>query len=318
MKARALKTAVAFYLESRRRLGFALESEGALLENLVRHARQLRHRGPLTSRLVLNWAQVPPPANPRRRARRLEAVRHFARFWVAFDPRTQIPPAGLFGSAYGCRGPVHIYTPQEIAALLAAAQRLPPPESLHALIFSTLLGLLACTALRISEALQLTLTDWQPAEAVLTLRQAKFGQSRYVPLAPSATTALNTYLQARTKAFPKGNSCALFLNRQGQGLTYRQVGTTFGVLRNQLGWQDKRPHPRLHDLRHTFAVECLLDWYRQGQEELNAKILSLAVYLGHRNIRHTYWYLSAVPELLALGSARWAKALAPQEGAAHE
>jgi integrase len=318
MKARALKTAVAFYLQSRRRLGFALESEGALLENLVRHARQLRHRGPLTSRLALNWAQVPPPANPRRRARRLEAVRHFTRFWVAFDPRTQIPPAGLFGSAYGGRGPVHIYTPQEIAALLAAAQRLPPPESLHALTFSTLLGLLACTGLRISEALQLTLTDWQPAEALLTIRQAKFGQSRYVPLSPSAAAALKGYLAARTKAFPRGNSGALFLNRQGQGLTYRQVGTTFGALRNQLGWQDKRPHPRLHDLRHTFAVECLLGWYRQGQEELNAKILSLAVYLGHRNIRHTYWYLSAVPELLDLGSARWAKALAPQEGAAHE
>jgi integrase len=91
-------------------------------------------------------------------------VQHFARFWVAFDPRTQIPPAGLFGSAYGCRGPVHIYTPQEIAALLAAAQQLPPPESLHALTFSTLLGLLACTGLRISEALQWTLTDWQPAD----------------------------------------------------------------------------------------------------------------------------------------------------------
>ena len=105
---------------------------------------------------------------------------------------------------------------------------------------------------------------------------------------------------------------------RGQALTCWQVGTTFGVLRNQLGGQDQRPHPRLHDLRHTFAVECLLGWYRQGQAELNAQILSLAVYLVHRNIRPTCWYLSAVPELLDLGSARWAKALAPQEGAAHE
>jgi len=85
-----------------------------------------------------------------------------------------------------------------------------------------------------------------------------------------------------------------------------------------LGWQNQQPRPRLHDLRHTFAVECLLGWYRQGQAELNAKIFSLAVYLGHRNIRHTYWYLTAVPELLALGSARWAKSLAPQKGAAHD
>jgi integrase len=189
---------------------------------------------------------------------------------------------------------------------------------LHALTFSTRLGLLACTGRRISEALQWTWTDWQPAEALLTIRQAKFGPSRYVPLSPSAAAALQGYWAARAKAFPRGNSGALFLNRPGQGLTDRQVGTPFGVLRNQLGWQDQRPHPRLHDLRHTFAVECLLGWYRQGQEELNAQILSLAVYLGHRNLRPTYWYRSAVPELLARGSARWAKALAPQEGAPHE
>jgi integrase len=213
---------------------------------------------------------------------------------------------------------VHIYTPREIAALLAAAQQLSPQQSLRPLTFSTLLGLLACTGLRISEALQLALADWEPAQAVLTIRQAKFGQSRHVPLASSATTALNTCLQARAKAFPKGNSDALFLNRQGQRLTYREAGGTFATLREQLNWQDQQPRPRLHDLRHTFAVECLLGWYRQGQEELNAKILSLAVYLGHRNIRHTYWYLSAVPELLALGSARWAKALDSRKGAAHE
>ena len=131
------------------------------------------------------------------------------------------------------------------------------------------------------------LADWEPAQAVLTIRQTKFGQSRYAPLAPSAATALNTYLQARAKAFPKGNSCALFLNRQGKGLTYREASATFVALRQQLNWQHQRPRPRLHDLRHTFAVACLLGWYRQGQEELNAKILSLAVYLGHRNIRHT-------------------------------
>jgi integrase len=213
---------------------------------------------------------------------------------------------------------VYIYTPREIAALLAAAQQLSPQESLRPLTFSTLLGLLACTGLRISEALQLALADWEPGQAVLTIRQAKFGQSRYGPLAPSATTALNTYLQARAKAFPKGNCGALFLNQQGQRLTYREAGGTFATLREQLNGQDQQPRPRLHDLRHTFAVECLLGWYRQGQEELNAKILSLAVYLGHRNIRHTYWYLSAVPELLALGSARWAKALDSRKGAAHE
>ena len=317
MKARSLKAAVAFYLQSRRGLGFALESEGCLLNNLVAYARQVHHRGPLSTELALNWVQIPSPATARRRARRWEAVRHFALFWAAFDPRTQIPPAGLFGAAYG-RVPVHLYTPQEIATLLGAAQRLSGPGALPAQTFGTLLGLLACTGLRISEALALDLSDWQPAQGLLTIREAKFGQSRYVPLSPSGTRALEAYLCHRAQALARLRSSALFLNSQGQRLTYRQAGRTFDALRRQLGWQDQRPRPRLHDLRHTFAVECLLGWYRQGQEELNAKILSLAVYLGHRNIRHTYWYLTAVPELLALGSARWAKALASQNGAAHD
>jgi integrase len=317
MKTRSLKDAVGFYLHSRRRLGFKLESEGALLENFLQHAQELGHRGALTSELALSWAQVPPPTNSLRRARRLEAVRHFALFWAAFDPRTQVAPAGLFGPTYR-RVAVHIYTPEEKAALLAATRQLCPPESLYPLTFSTLLSLLACTGLRISEALGLELADWEPTEAVLTIRQTKWGQSRYVPLAGSAATALNAYLRARAKAFPRAKTSALFLNQRAKPLAYGQAGQTFAALRHQLGWQAKQPRPRLHDLRHTFAVECLLGWYRQGQEQLNAKILSLAVYLGHRNIRHTYWYVTAVPELLALGSARWALALSSQKGAACE
>jgi integrase len=247
----------------------------------------------------------------------LEAVRHFARFWATFDPRTQVPPAGLFGPAYR-RVPVHIYTTQEIAALLAAARQPLPHPSRVPLSFCTLLGLLACTGLRISEALQLELADWDRTQAVLTIRQSKFGQSRYVPLSASATLALNTYLRTRTRTFPQARSAALFLDQRAKPLAYWQAGQSFAALRRQLGWQNKQPRPRLHDLRHTFAVECLRRWYHQGQEELNAKILSLAVYLGHRNIRHTYWYLTAVPDLLALGTQRWAQALKVEKGASGE
>jgi site-specific recombinase XerD len=317
MKRCSLKKAVAYYLKSRRSLGFALRSEGALLENLVEYARKLTHRGPLTTELALAWAQAPAPTKSMQRARRLEAVRHFATFWQAFEPGTQVPPAGVFGPAYR-RVPVHIYTPQQIASLLRCAQGLLPHETLRSKSISTLLGLLACTGLRVSEALQLQLLDWDPAQAVLTVRQAKFGQSRYVPLAPSATVALNGYLRVRAKAFPKTKACALFLDPRGQPLSYAQVHRTFAQLRQQLSWQDQRPRPRLHDLRHTFAVECLQRWYRKDQKELNAKILSLAVYLGHRNIRNTYWYLSAVPQLLALASARWTKSLSCRKGAAHD
>jgi len=88
-------------------------------------------------------------------------------------------------------------------------------------------------------------------------------------------------------------------------LSYAQASKTFRFLRRRLGW-NQPPLPRLHDLRHTFVVTRLLEWYRHGQDHVDHKILALATYLGHRNIRHTYWYLSAVPELLALASARLA------------
>jgi len=243
MKTRSLKGAVGFYLQSRRRLGFALEKEGRLLQNLVEYARKLGHRGPLTRDRALDWAQVPPPDKPLQRARRWVAVRHFALFWAAFDPRTQIPPAGWFGSAYGHRRPVHIYTPQQISALLVAAAQLPPPGNPRT--FGALLGLLACTGLRISEALQLQLADWDARQAVLTIRQSKFGQSRYVPLSPSASRALSAYLEARAKAFGKCRSSALFLDAQAKPLAYGQVGHTFAALRDQLGWQEQRPLRRI-------------------------------------------------------------------------
>jgi integrase/recombinase XerD len=315
MKRLALAAAVAFYLQSRRRLGFALESSGALLGNLVHYGQQVHHRGPLTTQLALDWAQA-PASGSLSRARRLEAVRQFALFWVVFDPRTQVPPAGLFGPAHR-RQPVHIYTPAEITALLSAAQTVSWADGQPLQYLRPLLGLLACTGLRISEALALRLSDWDPQAAVLTIRQSKFGQSRYVPLSPTAADALKGYLQARGGAFPKAQSDALFLNKHGRSLAYGRVNRAFGALRQQLGWR-QQPRPRLHDLRHTFAVNCLLGWYCTGEQELNARILSLAVYLGHRSIRHTYWYLSAVPELLALASARWDKASTTRKGVPHE
>lgn len=317
MKTNSLSSAVAFYLESRRQLGFALKKDAALLQNLVEYARKTGHRGPLSTQLALNWAQLAPPAPSRQRAQRLVAVRHFALFWASFDPKTQIPPGDVFGSAYGRRGPVHIYTPEEITELMTTA-KLPSRDNPCPDTLAHLLGLMACTGLRISEALGLQVEDWDPAQAVLTIRESKFGQSRYVPLSTGAARIFAQYVQERTRSFSKAKARALFLNQRGQPLRYRQVSIIFGALRQQLGWHHQQPRPRLHDLRHTFTVNCLLGWYRNGQEELNAKILSLATYLGHRNIRHTYWYLTAIPELLVLGSARWAKALASQKGPAHD
>ena len=308
MRTQGLSGAINFYLQSRRRLGFALQSQGRLLGNLAHYARHCRHRGPLTIDLALRWVESASPDSPGRRARRLEIVRHFALFWQAFDDRTQVPPSGLYGPKHR-RVAVHIYTPREITALLEAAQEHSLSQSPHLSPYVTLFGLLASTGLRISEALGLQSGDWDSRQAVLTIRRSKSGESRYVPVTPSVARVLNQYTQARSQGSPCAHSKQFFLDEKGRSLRYAQVNRMFCRLRKQLGWQSQRPRPRLHDLRHTFAVTTLVVWYRQGQAELNAKILSLAVYLGHRNIGDTYWYLTAVPELLALGCSRWAQAL---------
>lgn len=318
MKPRSLSDAADFYLKSRRSLGFALRSQGSLILSLVDYARRRGHRGPLTTELSLRWVQEASPEHLGRRARRLQVVRQFALFWKAFDHRTEVPPSGLFGPSHR-RVPVHIYTPDELRALLKAAGDEPSCKSLNQSPYTTLFGLLACTGLRISEALELNGEDWDPLSRVLTIRKTKSGQSRYVPVSSSAALALNEYWQSRSKHFASSVSPRFFLNEQGRLLCYSQVRETFCGIRRQLGWHSLSPLPRIHDLRHTFAVTALLGWYRQGQREINAKILSLAVYLGHRNIRHTYWYLTAVPELLALGSLRWEKAIThPRSGGVRE
>lgn len=301
---RSIAQAVDFYLETRRSLGFSLVEEGRLLRSLADYSLTVHHHGPLTAELAMAWARLPAQADPLWWARRLQSSQRLARFWHAFDPRTPIPPSGVFGPAYR-RLPVHLYTPEEISALWDAAATLPPQDSLRSGTFQTLLGLLACTGLRISEALQLRLEDVDATAGTITIRRSKGGQSRCLPLLPDALGALQAYRRARGRHHPQTGCPNLFLNLHGQALSYSQAEKTFSRLRRTLGWSQS-PLPRLHDLRHTFCVARLLAWYRQGEGRVDQKILALATYLGHRNIRHTYWYLSAVPELLALATARLA------------
>ena len=294
--------AIDFYLKTRRALGVALKTEETHLRSLARYAQQVQAPGPLTAALALAWAQLPQRTASVWWARRLGIVRRLARFWQAFDPQVQVPPAGVFGPGPR-RRPVHIYTPGEISDLLAATATLGPARSLRPATFRTLLGLLACTGLRVSEAVQLQSHDFDPVAGTLLIRRAKGGQSRYVPLQSSAVAALQAYRRRRQAQAPQPRSPAFFLTHKGRPLSAKQAGYAFRRLRQQLGWTQV-PRPRLHDLRHTFAVARLLAWQRRGHTAVDRKILALATYLGHRNIHHTYWYLSAVPALLALASQR--------------
>jgi len=307
-----LTQAVHYYLDQRRQWGFALQAEARVLRQLVRYAWEQKHTGPLTTQLVLGWAQQPVSAAPHWWARRLAIARRFARFWKVLDPRTEMPPSGLFGPACS-RGPVHLYTREQIAQVLQAAGTLEPVESLRPLAFQTLWGLLACTGLRVGEALRLQFEDFDPGAATLTVRRSKCGRSRCLPLHATTVAALKTYRERRQQYFPWTSHRHLFLSLTGRPLARSQAEETFRTLRAQLGWS-YIPQPRLYDLRHHFAVERLLDWYRQGQTQMEQRIHALATYLGHRQIRHTYWYLSAAPELLALASARAAAATAGAGG----
>lgn len=307
MKPLSLGKAVGFYLEKRRQLGFALKADGQMLRQLARYAAGRRHRGPLTTRLALAWAQSPAGASRLWWALRLDTVRRFAVFWSAFDPRTQVPPAGVLGPAYRRRA-VHLYTPQEIAQLMQAAGQL---GGLDGLTFRALLGLLACTGLRIGEALRLETRDIDWTAGSLTIRHSKFGRSRCVPLHPSSLSALKRYhRKQRPHRSPASPDNFFLWRKQGRAIAYKKAAATFRTLCDQLGWTQE-PVPRLHDLRHTFAVGCLMDWHR-GKDEPAAKVLALATYLGHGSLKDTYWYLSAVPELFALVHAR-----RPQPGGPH-
>jgi len=310
----SLSRAVDFYLRSRRRLGFGLKTDEKLLRSLVAYAHRVGHMGPLTESFALEWARLPAKANSTWWAKRLLVVRGFGRFWRAFDPKVQVPPAGVFGSS-NRRRQVHIYTAKEISLLLQSAASLPPMHGQRAATFRTLLGLLACTGLRISEALKLQVSDFDHRAGTLMIRQSKSGQSRIVPLKPSSIRALEAYLDVCQKRRWRSMAPAFFLAGKDMPLSYETASNTFGSLRKRLNWV-ATPRPRMHDLRHTFAVNRLLAWQRQGGDAVNQKVLALATYLGHRNIRHTYWYLSAIPELLAIASARLAEY--PCREVAHE
>ena len=314
MRPSALTAQVEEYRATRQKLGFALRVEGEELLRFARYAESIGHNGPLTIELAVRWATTAASKYPRYRARRLDAVRRFAKYRQLFDPKTEVPPGGLLGPSCRSRPSPHIYSGQEIEELLRAASRLGPAGGLRPRTYVTLFGLLACTGLRISEALRLTCTDVDLNAGVLTVAESKFHRSRLVPLHPSTTRALRAYADKRASHRWSGDSNAFFLTERGTSLKYRRVLMNFWALRQQLGWTETRGlKPRIHDLRHTFAVRRLLGWYEEGVE-VGQRIVALSTYLGHVKVKDTYWYLTATPELLAATARRCELAAPPNIG----
>lgn len=302
-----LAQAVERYLETRRAFGFALVQEAVELGSFVRYAQALGHQGPLSASLALQWAQQPQQCARAYWARRLDIVRGFAQFWLAYEPRTQVPPRGCLGPSSRRRA-VHIYSRQEVGALLRSAADLDRVHPWRARTFCAVVGLLDCTGLRIGEALALTDQDIDWSAGILTVRHGKGGRQRLLPVHTSTLQALQAYRALRDKAMAPRVAPRLFVGVRGQSLGYCAIGPVFRKLCRNLGWIQP-PVPRLHDLRHTFAVRTLLGWYRSG-ESIGPKLCTLSTYLGHQHLAHTYWYLTSVPELMQLCQERFATAQA--------
>lgn len=289
------------YLAVRRALGYKLVGEGQLLAGFVTFAEEVGAAS-VTTDLAVAWTTKTTSASPAYLARRMRVVRSFARWCHTVDPATEIPSVDLFPSRKHRPTP-YLFTDAEVTALMAAARELAQP--LRAATFETLIGLLAATGIRISEAMRLDRDDLDKANRLLIVRDSKFGKSREILLHPSTVKALNGYLLRRDRLSPCPSAPSLFVSMRGTRLAHETVQPTFRALFRRAGLQPRSPScaPRIHSFRHSFAVDTLVGWYRDGGD-VAARLPLLSTYLGHIDPAATYWYLSAVPELLGLAAQR--------------
>lgn len=293
------------YLSLRQALGYKLRNT---LRNLRAFASFAARRGDTHVRTstAVDWATE--GISPYNRHIRLRDVALLARFLHAEDSIHEVPFNPFH--APKCRPLPYIYAPEEIVQLIGAVRRLRKSYPLRRRVYATLLGLIAATGLRISEALDLRLDDVLP-DGVLQIRRTKFGKSRLVPLHPTAVHALDSYLQERRRLAVTDNH--VFLSARDQRIASSTVEYTFRRLRRIAGIAPTRTRPpRIHDMRHTFATRALAQCSTR-REAVARHFVALAAYMGHTDIAHTYWYLEATPELMT-DIAAAAEALVAGEG----
>jgi integrase/recombinase XerD len=296
-----LRQAVQEYLNLRRGLGFKLQHAGKDLLDFVTFMEQ--HRAScVTQALALAWAQLPVNAQPAHWAQRLSVVRGFARHRSATDPRTQIPQPGLL-PFHPKRARPYLYSVDEIKHLLGAALKMPcryERGELRPWTYHCLFGLLSVSGLRLGEARNLELQDVDLKAAVLTIRGAKFGKSRLVPLHASTCKVLADYIARRNRHWAaRPVSSYLFVSSWGNRMDGGDIHRTFYALSRQIGLRGVADShgPRLHDMRHRFATNTLVMWYRSNQDP-ERRLPILSAYLGHVHVADTQWYLNASPELM--------------------
>lgn len=296
------------YLAMRRSLGFRLGAYGTVLHDCVSFIER-EGKGIITTALVLRWATCRADVSRAWWSHQLGIARGFARYWSAHDPRTEVPPLGLLPKKRKRRKP-YIYTDDEITRVIRAAPTLRSKSPLWPSTMATLIALLSVTGMRIGEALALDDGDFDRDGMVLTVRRAKFGKSRLIPLHATTCAALQRYGLQRARLHRSSSQSPFFPSPTGKRLLYGQVHWTFGLLLERAGLPCSRDRrgPGMHDLRHRFAINTLLRWYRRGLD-VERHIFTLSTYLGHGRVVDTYWYLSAAPELMGLARRRLERSL---------
>lgn len=302
------------YLAERRAFGADLAFAERVLRKFARFADDAGHDH-ITSDVFLAWKRSYGQASNATWATRLSMARGFAQWLSARDPRTEVPPLGLIHAPGPRRGAPYIYEPSQIAALLAAAGRLPSAYGLRARTWQTVYGLIAVTGLRLNEALHLEVRDVDLDQGLLHVRHSKNGGDRVLPLHADTSERLRSYVTERDRilvglhdavAMPETR---FFLGEDGRPVSEHGVRYNFAVISRSIGLRGpQRFHrhghgPRIHDLRHTFAVRTILGWFREGRD-VDREMSKLSAYLGHASPEGSYWYIKAVPELMELAAAR--------------
>ena len=290
------------YLALRRSLGYKLGRPGQMLRGFVSYL-EAAGAATVTTEHALAWATEPASADPTYWRARLAAARGFARYLAPLVPGTEVPPPGLLPGPHSRRVVPYLYSPAEVTALMTAAAAIRTP--LRAATYQTLIGLLAATGMRVGEAISLDRADLAAGQGLLTIRSGKFGKSRQLPLHATVVQALDRYAGQRDSACRRPATPALLLSGAGTRLIYQNVHFTFHQLTQASGLRPRSAacRPRIHDLRHTFAVATLARWHADGGD-VTARLPLLSAWLGHTDPAGTYWYLTGTPELMALAAAR--------------
>lgn len=301
---KALANHLADYLQLRRQLGYKLVDAGNLLRGFVRYCEE--HKAThITTDLALRWATSPPDIGQAQRAVRFGVVRRFAGYLQSIDSRTEVPDRSILPLRYRRPTPC-LYTDVQVDELIAAAGMIDKRRPFKCATCSTLFGLLAVTGMRVGEALSLRFKDADLQQGVLTISKSKGNKTRLVPLHPSAVHVLKRYVEVRSALFPPSPDSCLFVSGTGTALPYPTVNHWYLSVARRIGLRAAGDSGglRLYDLRHRFAIQTLVNWYKTGADA-GVHLPELSTYLGHVHVSDTYWYLSAAPELLQLASIRW-------------